>query len=114
MSFSGSTIAEALTVRSRSFNRKGIGDQGRSKSRSGLRELKKNQCALCTELRHWKVDCPKVKGKKKELKTEVNLAQVVSTQLVLHRRMDRIQTRRYFLFLLLLLLLVTQIILSGS
>ena len=28
---------------------------------------------------HWKVDCPKAKGKKKESKTEANLARVVST-----------------------------------
>ena len=30
-------------------------------------------------LMHWKVDCPKAKGKKKESKTEANLAHVVST-----------------------------------
>ena len=30
--------------------------------------------------RAWKVDCPKAKGKKKESKTEANLAKVVSTQ----------------------------------
>jgi len=41
--------------------------------------MKRNQCALCKELGHWKVDCPKVKGKKKESITEANLAQVVST-----------------------------------
>ena len=41
--------------------------------------LKRNQCALCKELGHWKVDCLKAKGKKKELMTDVNLAQVVST-----------------------------------
>ena len=79
LSFSGSTIAEALAVRGRSSNRKDRGDPGRSKSRSGFRDLKKNQCALCKELGHWKVDCPKAKGKKKKSMTEVNLAQVVST-----------------------------------
>ena len=80
LSSSGSTTAEALVVRGRSSNRKGRGDQGRSKSRSGFRDLKRNQCALCKEPGHWKVDCPKAKGKKKELMTEANLAQVVSTQ----------------------------------
>ena len=36
---------------------------------------------MCKEIGHKKVDCPKIKdkNKKKELKTEVNLAQVVST-----------------------------------
>jgi len=74
LSPSGSTTAEALIVRGRSSNRKGRDDQGRSKSRSGFRDLKKNQCALCKELGHWKVDCPKAKGKKMESKTEANLA----------------------------------------
>ena len=41
-----STTIEALTVRGRSSNRKGKGDQERSKSRSGFRDLKKNQCTL--------------------------------------------------------------------
>ena len=66
-----------MTVRGRSFSRKGR-DQGRSKSRSGFRDLKRKQCALCKELGHWKVDCPKAIGKK-ELMTEAN-PQVVSTQ----------------------------------
>ena len=79
VSSSGSTTAEALAVRGRSSNRKGRCDQGRSKSRSDFRDLKKNQCALCKELEHWKDDCPKAKGKKNESKTEANLAQVVST-----------------------------------
>ena len=35
---------------------------------------------ICKELGHWKVDCSKAKGKKKESKTEINLAQVVGTQ----------------------------------
>jgi len=76
---SGSTTAEALALRGRSYNRKGRGDQERLKSRSGSRDLKKNQCVLCKELGHWKVDCLKAKGKKKELKTKANLVQVVST-----------------------------------
>ena len=67
-------------VRGRSSNRKGRDDRGRSKSRSGFRNLKKNQCALCKELGHWKAECPKAKGKKVESKTETNLAKVVSTQ----------------------------------
>jgi len=78
LSSSRSTTAEALTVRGRSSNRKGRGDQGRSKSRSGFRDLKRNQCALCKELRHWKVDCPKAKDKKEPM-TEANFAKVVST-----------------------------------
>ena len=78
MSSSGSTTIGALTVRGRSSNRKGRGDQRKLKSRSGFRDLK-NQCALCKKLGRWKVDCPKAKGKKKESKTETNLTQVVST-----------------------------------
>ena len=80
LSSSGNTRAEALAVRGRSSNRKGRGDQERSKSRSGFRDLKRNQCALCKELGHWKVDSLKAKGKKKELMTKANLAQVASTQ----------------------------------
>ena len=79
LSSSGSTTVEALTVRGTSSNWKGRGDQKRSKSRSGFRDLKRNQCALCKEVAHWKVDCPKAKDKKKEPMTEINLAQVVST-----------------------------------
>ena len=75
LSSSGSTTAEALAVRGRSSNRKGRDDQGRSKFRSGFRDLKRNQCTLCKELGHWKVDCPKAKGKKVESNTEANLAQ---------------------------------------
>ena len=74
-----STSAEALVVRGRGSNRKDKGDRRRSKFRPGFRDLKKNQCALCKELAHWKVDCPKAKSKMKESKTEANLAQVVST-----------------------------------
>jgi len=79
LSSSGSTTAEVLAVRDRSSNQKGRGDQGRSKSRSGFRDLKRNMYALCKEIGHWKVDCPKAKGKKKEPMTEANLAQVGST-----------------------------------
>jgi len=75
LSSSGNTTAEALAVRGRSSNRKGRDNQGRLKSKSGFRDLKRNQCALCKELGHWKVDCPKAKGKKMESKTETNLAQ---------------------------------------
>ena len=76
----GSTSVEALAVRGRGSYRKDKGDRGRSKSRLGFRDLKKNQCTFCKELGHWKVDCPKAKGKKKESKTEANLARVVNTQ----------------------------------
>jgi len=75
----GSTTAEALAIRDRSFNQKGRGVQRRSKSRLGFRDLKRNQYALYKELGHWKVDCPKAKGKKKESITEANLAQMFST-----------------------------------
>ena len=77
---SSSESAEALAIRGRSFNRKGKDDRGRSKSRSGFRDLKKNQCAFCKELGHWKIDCPKANSKKKESKIEANLVQVVSTK----------------------------------
>jgi len=70
----GSTSEEVLTVRDRGSYRKGKGDRGRSKSKP-----KKNQCAFCKKLGPWKVDCPKAKGKKKESKTEANIARVVST-----------------------------------
>ena len=64
-----------MAVRGRSSNRKEKDDQGRSKFRSGFRDLKRNQCTLCKELGHWKVDCPKAKGKKVESNTEANLVQ---------------------------------------
>ena len=114
LSFLGSTTAETLTVRGRSSNRKGRGDQRRLKSRTGLRDLKRNQCALCKELGHWKVNCPKVKDKKKEPMTEANFTKVEVLMPVLHRQMDQIQIHRYSLSLLLLLLLITQIMPSGS
>ena len=75
LSSSRSTTVEALMVRCRSSNRKGRGDQGRLKPRSCFRDLKRNQCTLRKEVGHWKVDCPKVKGKKMESNTEANLAQ---------------------------------------
>jgi len=75
LSTSGNTTAEALTVRGRSSNRKGRDFQGSSKSRSGFRDLKRNQCAWCKEIGHWKIDCPKAKGKKMESNTKANLAQ---------------------------------------
>jgi len=52
MSFSEGTSAEALAVRVRSSNRKGKGDYERSISRPDFRDLKKNQCAFCKEIRH--------------------------------------------------------------
>jgi len=62
---SGSTTAEALALRGRCYNRKGRGEQKKLKSRSGFRDLKKNQCVLCKELGHWKVDCPKAKVRRR-------------------------------------------------
>jgi len=50
LSSSGSKTAEALAVRGRRSNLKRRGDQGRSKSRSGFRDLKRNQYVLCKEL----------------------------------------------------------------
>jgi len=91
LSSSEGTSAEALAIRGRSSNRKGKGDCGRSKSRPDFRDLKKNQCAFCKELGHWKIDCPKVKSKK-ESKTKANLAQVVVLKPVLYRQVDRTQT----------------------
>ena len=44
-----------------------------------FRDLKKNQCAFCKVIGHWKVDCSRIKDKSKESKTEANLAQMVST-----------------------------------
>ena len=79
LSSHGSTSAEALALRCKISNRKGKGNRERSKSRSCFRYLKKNPWAFCKELGHWKVDCPKAKGKKKESKTEAKLARVVST-----------------------------------
>ena len=75
-----SSSVEALAVRSRSSSRQGSEERERSKSRSGYRDLRKNQCAFCREIEHWKVDCPKFKGKKKESKSEANLAKVINTQ----------------------------------
>ena len=68
-----------MEVRGRGSSRKGKEVRGRSKSRPGFRDLKRNQCAFCKEIGHWKVDCPKFKGKKKESKSEANLAKVVKT-----------------------------------
>ena len=77
LSSHASTSAEALAVRGRGSYRKGKGEHERLKSRPGFRDLK-NQCVFCREFGHWKVDCPKAKGK--ESKTEANFAWVVSTQ----------------------------------
>jgi len=52
LSSSRGTSAEALAVRDKSFNQKGKGDLGRSKSRPDFRDLKKNQCSFCKELGH--------------------------------------------------------------
>ena len=80
LSSSRSRSAEALVIRGRSSNQKGKGDRERSKSRLDFRDLKKNQYTFYKELGHCKIDCLKTKGKKKESKTEANLAQVGSTK----------------------------------
>ena len=67
-SSSKSDSAEALTVRGRSFSKKGKSDRGRSKSGLSFRDLKKVQSALCKELKYWKIDYPRIKYKNKELK----------------------------------------------
>ena len=51
-SSSNGTSAEALMVRDRGSNWKGKGENERSKSRLGFRNLKKNQCAFCKEIGH--------------------------------------------------------------
>ena len=79
-SSSNGTSAEVLMVRGGGSNRKGNGKHERSKFRLGLRDLKKNQCAFCKEIGYWKVSCLRIKDKKKESKTKVNLAQVMSIQ----------------------------------
>ena len=80
-----------------------------------IREIKvqdrsSDQGAFCKELGHWKVDCPKAKGKK-ESKTEANLTQVVSTHTSTSQVDGSDSDSSVFSFLL-LLLLVTQVILS--
>ena len=113
LSSSESTSAEALAIRGRSSNRKGESDHERSKFRSSFKDLKKNQCAFYKVLGNWKIDCPKAKGKKKELKTEANLAQVVSTQASKYFTGRWIRLRLIgILSPLLLLLLITQETLS--
>jgi len=107
MSSHGSISAEVLTVRGRGSYRKGKGDRGRSKSRTGFRDLKKNQCAFCKEVGHWKVNCPKAKGKKESRLRQTSHGWLVLTP-VLHRQVDQTRTHQYSLSLLLLLLLVTQ------
>jgi len=47
-----STSVEALTVRDKGSNRKGKGERERSKCRPSFKDLKKNQCTFCKELRH--------------------------------------------------------------
>ena len=51
-SSSEGTSAEALTVRGKSSNWKGRGDQERPNFRPDFRDLKKNWCTLCKELGH--------------------------------------------------------------
>ena len=62
-----------MTAIGMGFNhRKGKGEF--EKSKAGNREdLKKNQCAFYRK-GHWKINCPKIKPKKKESKSEANFA----------------------------------------
>ena len=106
-------LAEALALRGRSSNRKGIGDHGRLKSKSGFRDLKKNQCALCKELGTGRLIIQSPKVRRSQRLRQISHRQLVLMP-VLYRRMDRTQTHRYSFSLLLLLLLVTQVILSRS
>jgi len=99
-------------VRGRNSNWKGKNDQGRSKSRSGFRDLKKNQCALYKDLGHLKVDCPKAKGK--ESVTEANLAQVVSTHASTSQADGSDSDSSVFSFSVTTPTVVSQIILSES
>jgi len=55
-----------------SNHRRAKGDFGNSKT--GSREdLKKNQCTFFKKEGHWKIDCPELKPKKKESKSEANI-----------------------------------------
>ena len=55
-------------------HKKDKGEFGKFKT-GGREELKKNQYAFCRKEGHWKIDCPKIKPKKKESKPEANIAQ---------------------------------------
>jgi len=77
---SNGTSAEVLTIRGRHSNREGKDEPGRSKSKSGFTDLKKNQCAFCKELEHWNIDCPRIKDKNKESKINANLTRVINSQ----------------------------------
>jgi len=62
---SKSTLAEAMTARGMCSNhRKGNGDFEKSKI-GGREDLEKNQGAFCREEGYWKMNCPKIKPKKK-------------------------------------------------
>ena len=84
-------------VRGLCSNQKGKDERERSKSRPGFKDLKKNQCAFCKEIGHWKIDFLKIKDKNKgkESKTEANLTQVISTQAGTSQADDQTQTHRY-------------------
>ena len=63
-----------MTARGMSSNyRKGNRKFEKSKT-SDHEDLKKNQYAFCREEGHWKIDCPKIKPKKKQSKLEANIA----------------------------------------
>jgi len=87
-SSSSSTSTEALVVKGRRSNQKVKGIRGRSKSRPGFKDLKKNLYAFCKELGHWKVDCQRIKdkNKRKESKTKAKLTQMsIPNRVVLHK-----------------------------
>ena len=107
------TSAKALMVRGRGSNQKSKGERERSKSRPGFIDLKKNQCAFCKEMEHWKIDCPRIKDKKKELKTEANLAQVISTQADTSQGGGSDSDSSVFSFSTTTPTIVTQVILNG-
>jgi len=67
-------------LRGGGFNRKDKGERKRYKSRPCFRDLKKNSVPSAKTIGHWKIDCPRIKDKKKESKIKANLAQVISTQ----------------------------------
>ena len=102
-------------VRGRGSNQKDKGICKRSKSRLGFRDLKKNQCAFCKKLGHWKVDCPSIKDKiREESKIKANLTQVINTQSGCTSQVDgQDSDSSVFSFSSLLIPYVTQMIPSG-
>ena len=69
-SSSKGTTAEVLMVRGRCSTRKGKNERERSESRPGFRDLKKNQCAFCKEIEHWRliVQGSRIRVRRRKLK----------------------------------------------